>query len=47
MLRTILLLSPIFVTLFWSITLAGNDKKYSTPRRFLGKFMLFPLIIYI
>ncbi len=47
MIKIILLLSPIFVTLFWSITLAGNNKKYSTPRRFLGRFMLFPLIIYI
>jgi len=47
MLRTILLLSPIFVALFWSITLVGNDKKNSVPRRFLGRFMLFPLIIYI
>lgn len=38
---------PIYVTLFWSIALAGNEKKHSTPRRFLGKFMLFPLVIFI
>jgi AraC-like DNA-binding protein len=47
MIRTILLLLPIYVTLFWSIALAGNEKKHSTPRRFLGKFMLFPLVIFI
>jgi AraC-like DNA-binding protein len=47
MIRTILLLFPIYVTLFWSIALAGNKKKHSAPRQFLGRFMLFPLIIYI
>lgn len=47
MIRTILLLMPVYVTLFWSIALAGNEKKHSIPRRFLGKFMLFPLIIFI
>lgn len=38
---------PIYVTLFWSVALAGNKKKHSEPRRFLGKFMIFPLIIFI
>jgi AraC-like DNA-binding protein len=47
MFRTIILLSPIYVTLFWSIALAGNNQKHSKPRQFLGRFMLFPLIIYI
>jgi AraC-like DNA-binding protein len=47
MIKTILLLSPIYVTLFWSISLYGNEKKHSIPRLFLSKFMLFPLIIYI
>jgi AraC-like DNA-binding protein len=46
MLRTIILLLPVYVTLFWSIALAGNERKHSTPRRFLGKFMLFPFIIF-
>jgi AraC-like DNA-binding protein len=44
MIRIILLLSPIFVTLFWAIALIGNKKEHSTPRLFLSKFMLFPLI---
>ena len=47
MIKSILLLSPIYVTLFWSISLYGNEKKHSIPRLFLSKFMLFPLIIYI
>jgi len=47
MIRTILLLMPVYVTLFWSFALAGNSKIYSAPRQFLGKFMLFPLLIYI
>jgi AraC-like DNA-binding protein len=38
---------PIYVALFWSVALAGIDKKHSTPRRFLAKFMLFPLIIFV
>lgn len=38
---------PIYVTLFWSAALAGDNKKHSAPRQFLGKFMLFPLVIYI
>jgi len=47
MIRTIILLLPIYITLFWSIALAGNEKEHSTPRRFLGKFMIFPLLIFI
>jgi len=47
MIRTIILLLPIYVTLFWSVALAGKDKKHSTPRKFLGKFMLFPVIIFV
>jgi len=47
MIRTILLLLPIYITLFWSIALMVNGKEHSIPRRFLGKFMLFPLIIFI
>jgi len=47
MLRTIILLSPIFVTLFWSITLIGNKKIHSTPRLFLSKFMLFPFVCFV
>lgn len=47
MIRLIILLLPVYVTLFWSVALAGIDKKHSIPRKFLAKFMLFPLIIFI
>jgi len=47
MIRTILLLMPVYVTLFWSVALAGNSKINSAPRQFLGKFMFYPLLIFI
>ena len=47
MLRTIALIPPIFVSLLWSVTLAGKAKKYSNPRVFLAWFMLLPLVIFV
>lgn len=47
MIKSILLLTPIYVTLFWSIVLNTDARKYDTPRLFLGKFMLFAFIVYI
>jgi len=47
MIRTILLLTPIYITLFWSIALTGNKKKQSTPQLLLSKFMLFPVLLFI
>ena len=47
MLRTIILLSPVFVSLFWVITLAGSAKNQSVPRKYLGIFMLFPFACFI
>lgn len=44
MIRILLLLTPIYVSLFWVITLAGNRKTQSEPRKFLSIFMIFPLI---
>jgi AraC-like DNA-binding protein len=46
MLRIVLLLSPIYVTLFWSIALTGNEKKNSAPQLFLSKFMLLPAVCF-
>jgi len=46
MLRTILLISPVFVTLLWSISLAGYSKRYSNPRLYLAWFMILPLVIF-
>jgi len=46
MTRTIILLSPVFVSLFWAITLMGDKKQLSVPRLFLSKFMFLPLICF-
>ncbi len=47
MLRTAILLAPFFVSLFWAITLAGDKKKYGSPRLFLSKFMVLAGLIFI
>jgi AraC-like DNA-binding protein len=47
MFRTIFLLGPVYVSLFWAIMLIANSKKHSTPRVFLSWFMLFPFIIFL
>jgi AraC-like DNA-binding protein len=46
MLRTIVLLAPVFVSLFWAVTLAGDKKKYGAPRLFLSKFMFLVAVIF-
>ena len=46
MIRIIFLLSPVFISIFWAITLAGDKKNHSIPRAYLGKFMLFPLVCF-
>ena len=46
MLRSIVLLAPIFVSLFWAVTLAGDKNKYGTPRLFLSKFMILVAILF-
>ncbi|NDP21903.1 MAG: hypothetical protein GZ091_12605 [Paludibacter sp.] len=47
MLKQILLLTPVYVTLFWSITLNTESRKHGNPRLFLGKFMFFAFLIYL
>lgn len=47
MLKHILLLTPVYVTIFWSINLHTSYNKNISPRLFLGKFMLFATVIYI
>ena len=39
MLKLILLVSPVYVTLFWYLTLNTNKAKGSEPKFFLGKFL--------
>jgi AraC-like DNA-binding protein len=40
MIRTLILLSPVYVSLFWYISLHSNKKNSSVPARFLSFFML-------
>jgi len=47
MLKIILLLSPVYVTLFWCIVLNTQGDNYSAPKSFLGKFMFFCFIVYL
>lgn len=47
MLKTILLLSPVYVTLFWSILLNLGGRCATNAKKFLGKFMFFALLVYV
>lgn len=40
MIRTLILLSPVYISLFWIISLQSNKKNLSTPARFLSSFFL-------
>jgi len=46
MIKTILLLNPVYVTLFWAIILNITSDKDNAARNFLGKFMIFAFVIY-
>jgi AraC-like DNA-binding protein len=43
----ILLFNPIYVTLFWAISLSFKDRRTHEPKRFLGIFMLVASLVYI
>jgi AraC-like DNA-binding protein len=47
MLKTILLLNPVYVTLFWALVLNLHDSKKHVPKVFLGKFMLVAHVLYL
>lgn len=47
MFKTILLLSPIYVTLFWTLLLHFTPSCNSHAKRFLGKFMLTCVFLYV
>ncbi len=47
MLSTIFLISPLYVTLFWAIVLNTDVDRNTSPRTFLGKFMIFAIIVYL
>ncbi len=46
MLTTVLLLTPVYVTLFWAIVLHLYRKENNPPKRFLGKLMIVALVLY-
>ncbi len=41
------LLNPIYVTFFWAVVLNSLPRSNNVPRRFLGKFMLVALVVYL
>ncbi len=46
MMKTVLLLNPVYVTLFWAIVLSfRNDRQ--VPGQFLGKFMFVAFVLYL
>lgn len=45
MLKTLALLSPVYVTVFWVILLFGQKATHSIPRSYLAKLMLLLLIL--
>ncbi len=47
MLTHILLLNPVYVTLFWIAVLNLYPQKGNEPKRFLGKFMIVAFVVYI
>lgn len=47
MAKIILLLNPIYVTLFWVILLNLPSRNSTTAKKFLGKFMIFAFIVYL
>ncbi len=46
MIRTILLLSPVYISFFWMIILHLESRKSGSPKRFLGKFMMVTSVLY-
>lgn len=47
MLRTVAILTPLYVTLFWAIILLFKGRKQNYARHFLGLFMLVAAILYV
>ncbi|MFP4555473.1 MAG: helix-turn-helix domain-containing protein [Bacteroidales bacterium] len=47
MFKEILLLTPIYVTLFWAIALNIHSRRYHLPKVFLGWFMVAAFFVYL
>ena len=46
MLKTIFLITPVYISLFWAIALNGNKKNHTVPRSYLSKIMLLSLLCF-
>jgi AraC-like DNA-binding protein len=47
MVQTILLLNPVYVTLFWALVLGLHKGRDHAPKIFLGKFMMVAFVLYL
>jgi AraC-like DNA-binding protein len=47
MFKVALLLSPVYVTLFWAIVLSIQSRKIHSPKHFLGWFMMVAFVLYL
>jgi len=47
MFTEILLLNPVYITLFWAIVLNLYPRRGNEPKRFLGKFMIVAFVVYL
>ena len=46
MMRTILLLTPVYICVFWAIILFFGTQSFEKPKRFLAVFMLAAFVVY-
>ncbi len=47
MAKVILLLNPVYVTLFWALVLTFENRRQQVPKLFLGRFMFIAFILYL
>lgn len=47
MIRHLILLLPIFVSIFWLIALYSNKKNHNASSQFFGVFMLFAVVCFV
>jgi AraC-like DNA-binding protein len=47
MIKTILLLNPVYVTIFWALVLGSHKVREHAPKVFLGRFMVVAFVLYL
>jgi AraC-like DNA-binding protein len=47
MIKTILLLNPVYVTIFWALVLGFRKGREHVPKVFLGRFMMVAFVLYL